>query len=440
MRKIYSVILAVFAVLAGFAVVSSQGSSEEGCVTDKCHASLLKGKDVHPVAQPCDTCHVAQVTPHPQKGNKTFKLTQEVPQLCDSCHPGMGTKKIVHPPVKDGMCTSCHDPHSSDEQKLLQQPLSSLCLNCHPDKTSFPFVHGPTATGDCIACHNPHESDNKSLLLKEQPELCFTCHSDIAEELKKKDVHPAIMGGCTSCHNPHGSSYKRMLSAEGPQLCFQCHPNIGEKVEKAAVVHGPIKTDKACASCHSPHASDGEKLLSKSGKDLCLSCHKDILKKNMTVFHGPIRDGKCTPCHDPHGSPYKKLLVNEFPSDFYVVYNDKEFALCFTCHNRDLLRYPDTSFATGFRDGDRNLHYLHVNREKGRTCKACHVIHGGENPKLITDKVSFGKWELPLKYVKTDTGGSCSPGCHKPLSYDRKTPGKTPPAPPAEQRKTIGGP
>jgi len=444
MRKLYLLTVGILAVTASLVIFSARGSSEEGCVTEKCHATMLKGKDVHPVAQPCDTCHQAEMTPHPQKGKNTFKLTQDVPQLCEGCHQGItGTKKVVHPPVKSGMCTSCHNPHDSDNPKLLLQPVGSLCVSCHTDKTSFKVMHGPTSTGDCTVCHAPHESNNKSLLLKDGPDLCFTCHSDISEELKKKDVHPAILGGCTSCHNPHGSSAKKLLSAEGAQLCFQCHPQIEEKIEKAKVVHGPIKTERACASCHSPHASDGEKLLAKSGKDLCLDCHKAIIKKNMTVLHGPIRDGKCTPCHDPHGSPYSKLLVNEFPTDFYVPYNDKEFALCFMCHNRDLLRYPDTSFATGFRDGDRNLHYVHVNRkEKGRSCRACHALHGSENPKLIADKVSFGKWELPLKYVKTDTGGACSPGCHKPFNYDRKSPGRAPeppktpaPAKPAEKGK-----
>ncbi len=53
-------------------------------------------------------------------------------------------------------------------------------------------------------------------------------------------------------------------------------------------------------------------------------------------------------------------------------------------------------------------------------------MHGSGNSKLIADSVPFGKWSLPLKFVKTDTGGSCAPGCHKMQSYDRKNPGKKP--------------
>jgi len=359
-----------------------KAASENSCVTAQCHAALLKAKVVHEAARSCDDCHEAAATPHPQKGLRTFRLAQEG---------------------------------------------SELCKMCHTIKADEKYMHGPAAVGDCTSCHDPHASDNKALLVKKGNDLCFTCHGAVQDETKKKVVHDALQEGCTSCHNPHGSSFKKLLAEEGDKLCYQCHSKIGERIEKSKSVHAPVKAEKACASCHDPHASDGEKLLQKPEKDLCLDCHKNILKKNQTVLHGPIQQGKCTPCHDPHGAPNANLLVKAFPSDLYVPYSDNAYSLCFSCHNRDLLRFPDTSFATGFRDGERNLHFLHVNKkEKGRNCKACHAMHGSELPKLIPDKVLFGKWDLPLKYTKTETGGSCAPGCHKPYNYDRKTPGKAP--------------
>jgi hypothetical protein len=94
--------------------------------------------------------------------------------------------------------------------------------------------------------------------------------------------------------------------------------------------------------------------------------------------------------------------------------------LCFGCHERDLVRKQVTSSATKFRDGERNLHHLHVNDgQKGRSCKLCHAIHGGTNSVLVADSVPFGQWNLPLRFVKTETGGGCAPGCHKPQHYDR---------------------
>jgi predicted CXXCH cytochrome family protein len=407
-------------------------AAEPGCVSAKCHATLLSGKNIHPATEACDGCHEATGATHPVKGQKTFKLTQEPPALCFTCHDELGKKSHVHPPVKEGACVTCHNPHSSNQPKLLAHPMLELCGTCHAAEAGAKLPHGPVAAGECTSCHAPHESDTPALLVKQGETLCFTCHPEVQETLKKKVLHPALEGGCTSCHNPHGTDHPRLLAEEGAALCFQCHDTIETKVAKSASAHPPVKDGKACVTCHSPHATDSAKLLLKPPIDTCLGCHKTVVTKSMTDLHGPIRDGSCTACHDPHGSPFGKLLVKEFPPGPYVPYTDMEFALCFSCHKRDLLQYPDTSFATNFRDGDRNLHYLHVNnKQKGRSCTMCHAVHGSGSPRLIADSVPFGKWSLPVKFVKTETGGSCAPGCHRPQSYDRQNPGKKPPPRPA---------
>jgi len=421
--------LSALIAIAALTTAWSDAAAEVNCTAGPCHAKLVKAELVHPATESCDTCHESVATPHPQAGKKGFKLAQEQPALCFGCHDPMGKKSHVHPPVQDGTCTTCHDPHASAQAKLLTQPPKELCETCHAEKTAFKHPHGPVSAGDCTACHTPHESDSKGLLLKQGDDLCFGCHLDVADARKMKNVHPALEGGCTTCHDPHGAEHPKLLAEEGAQVCYQCHAEVGEALKTATVVHAPIKDEKGCASCHSPHASDNAKLLLKPQKETCLGCHGTILTKNMTVLHGPINDGMCVACHSPHSSLNPKLLVKSFPEDPYAPYADTQYELCFTCHKRDLLQYPDTSFATGFRDGDRNLHYLHVNnKQKGRSCKLCHNIHGGDNPTLIAQTVPFGKWNLPLKFVKTDTGGGCSPGCHKPLWYDRESPGRKPPA------------
>lgn len=424
--------------LAAHGASAQQAPAQQACTAAGCHDALVKGKSVHAAAESCDGCHEATVpgAPHPQKGKKTFKLTAQPPDLCSSCHDAFGKKPVVHPPVKEGSCTTCHDPHASKEPKLLTSSIKDLCGACHSDHVEFKLPHGPVAAGDCTACHTPHESENKALVLKTGGALCYGCHTDIEAEMKKKVVHGAVEGGCTSCHNPHGSANPKLLAEAGAALCYQCHGDIGDKVQKGAVAHPPVTSAKGCASCHSPHAADQAKLLLQPEKDLCVSCHKTILTKSMTVLHGPIAKGQCTPCHEPHGGPNKKLLVKAFPPEPYVPYTDADYPLCFGCHNRDLLRYPDTSFATGFRDKERNLHFLHVNnKQKGRSCKLCHAIHGAENDRLLADKVTFGSWSLPIKFVKSENGGSCAPGCHKPLSYARKGAAKTPEAPKPETKK-----
>ncbi|MBI5506157.1 MAG: cytochrome c3 family protein [Deltaproteobacteria bacterium] len=411
------------------AAVTPEPSAEpvSSCVTAACHTKLLAGAELHPVAEDCETCHEAVTSPHPAKGKKTFKLTEEMPGLCNSCHDAFGKKKLVHVPVDAGMCTSCHNPHSSQQPKLLLQPVGELCKSCHEDHVDFKVLHGPVSNGECTACHTPHESDTATLLLREGADLCMGCHTDMKDVLKKKTVHAAVEAGCTSCHNPHGSKNAKLLSEPVPDLCFTCHTDIDDAIKEAKVPHPALDMPESCVSCHSPHSSDNDTLLQQPQKDVCLACHDTVASATMPVLHGPDNDGKCSRCHAPHGSKLEKLLVREFPADAYLPYTDTAYALCFGCHKRDLLQYPQTSFATNFRDGEKNLHYIHVNnKQKGRSCRLCHSWHGSKKPKLIADTVEFGQWKMQMKFVKTDSGGGCSPGCHNPRYYDRDSPGRKP--------------
>jgi predicted CXXCH cytochrome family protein len=415
--------------LLGAAFLASPAAAQETCQTAECHAALLKGSAVHDAAESCDNCHKPVATPHPQKGKATFELTDAEPALCSACHDSFGSKKQVHEPAKDS-CTTCHSPHASNQPHLLLAAQRELCADCHGAMGDAKFPHGPVEAGDCTACHAPHESDLAPLLAASEDSLCVECHTDVGDLLRTKKVqHSALESGCTSCHMPHGGTHPKLLAEEGGEVCFACHDDIGEKVKKAPVVHAALASAKGCASCHSPHATDQAKLLLEPEKSGCLSCHGKIVTPAMTVLHGPIADGTCTACHEPHGGGQAKLLIADFPATDYVPYTETAYALCFECHDRDLLKYPDTSFATGFRDGERNLHYLHVNNpQKGRSCVLCHNVHGGGNAALVAESVPFGSWQLPLKYVASENGGTCAPGCHRPASYDRKSPGKKPQA------------
>lgn len=413
-----------FALVPLFALAAAARAADT-CASAECHASLVAGKSVHAATDSCTDCHETVAEPHPQKGKATFKLTATEPELCANCHDAFGKKAHGHEPVATGSCSTCHDPHASAQPKLLLAEQRQLCGDCHSDQVGAKHLHGPVSAGECTACHAPHESDQKALLLKTGDALCFDCHGDVQDGLKKKTVHAAVEEGCTTCHDPHGAAQPKLLAEAGGALCFQCHDDIGAKAEKAAFPHAAL--DEGCTSCHAPHASDQAKLLLAPEKETCTACHDGVLTRDMTVLHQPIADGTCTPCHDPHGGANARLLVKSFPERQYVAYTDTAYELCFDCHDRDLLRYPDTSFATGFRDGERNLHYLHVNNpQKGRSCVLCHGVHGAGNELLVADEVKFGKWQLPIKFTKTETGGSCAPGCHKPFAYDREAAVKKP--------------
>jgi len=225
-----------------------------------------------------------------------------------------------------------------------------------------------------------------------------------------------------------------MLTSSIPELCGKCHEKTIRDQQTAVVKHSPVTEESACTNCHDPHAAQESNLLLADGLDICLKCHDKPVKTEKQEFadmkqmlatnpypHGPIQNRDCSACHNPHGSPYFQLLTNQYAQNFYAPFFISNYDLCFRCHDATLATEEHTTSATEFRDGDRNLHFVHVNRAShGRTCRSCHDAHASATPQLIGATVPFGTWKLPVKFEKTEKGGSCAPGCHAVQKYDRQ--------------------
>ncbi|GAB4539325.1 MAG: hypothetical protein Fur0020_08250 [Thermodesulfovibrionia bacterium] len=188
----------------------------------------------------CSTCHSDLDTkdiPHKVKGKIAKGLSSDVPELCYNCHDKAGFEnKVVHAAVSMG-CTSCHNPHSSKNTKLLLSEPPELCYNCH-DKTAFSkkVVHVPVEGGMCLSCHTPHSGEVETLLLKRLNGLCGECHlsqtgSHVIAGIGKKTTHPIDKVpdpkrpgkemSCVSCHNPHSSDIPTLFQQE--RICRRCH-------------------------------------------------------------------------------------------------------------------------------------------------------------------------------------------------------------------------
>ncbi len=424
----------------------------DSCVTATCHPAIGGLKNLHqPVKDgDCLACHHQTVKEHPIKGGKSFALAAKGAELCNQCHDAMGKKKVAHAPVKEGDCLACHNPHGSANRYLLSvsDDQTELCLGCH-DGAPFKqkYVHGPVGAGDCTACHLPHESGEKGLLKKASRELCLTCHDDFAKAMQTATrVHPPVLTKpCTACHDPHSSANPFVLKAKMPDLCIGCHVTIGKKLASVKIVHKPLMEGKGCGNCHATHFAKAKGLLAGDEKSLCLGCHnadtvgapplRNIAKEVAAgkSLHGPIQKNRCSGCHDPHGSDFPSLLTGNYPSSLYAPYTEGTYDLCLKCHDNNLLHFPDTTMYTKFRNGNRNLHYVHVtDKRKGRSCRICHEPHGTDGKKLIgREGAKFGEWHIPTRFQPTPTGGSCAPGCHRPFAYDRNKPVSY--APPAEK-------
>ena len=374
-------------------------------------------------------------------GSALSQMPLDYSQTCTTanCHDGYLKKKSVHAPIKQEACDACHEQREDEKHAfVLTAAGGELCLECHDDLVDdLKFQHGPVAAGECMSCHDPHASDYPQMLKAKGVDLCVQCHADLETRItSSKFVHQPVKEDCGTCHLAHGGDNRMNLTATVPELCLECHDDIADAIDDATVPHRPVSEGKSCMSCHDPHASGFEHGLLAEPMDVCLSCHNKELGEGPGKIiniaeklaagpnhHGPVAQKDCTSCHAPHGGEHHRLLVASYPKSFYAPYNEESYGICFECHESEIFDDETTEDATEFRNGDRNLHFLHVNKErKGRSCRACHDPHASSKPKSIADSVPFGRWAIPINFDKTETGGSCAPGCHKPYRYDRETP------------------
>jgi predicted CXXCH cytochrome family protein len=140
-------------------------------------------------------------------------------KLCFDCHEDVEKKikaaKLVHQPVENGDCSSCHDPHANDRKKLLSKSAPTLCWDCHDNfLEKAAFKHD--VVEDCASCHDIHQSAESKLLLKPRGVLCLDCHEE--KDLKAVKGHEGSQGkSCVECHDPHVGRDKYLLkAASGP--------------------------------------------------------------------------------------------------------------------------------------------------------------------------------------------------------------------------------
>ncbi len=365
-------------------------------------------------------------------------------------------KKVLHEPFKMGACELCHVSTGAAPGKLITKKISDLCYRCHKVRYNKKFDHKPVKQGRCTDCHDPHQSNVKNLIKGNSVnDLCLKCHKPGNEKRIKKVVnmsgaykHKPAEKSCVECHEAHTASYSKLLKDDGKMnLCLDCHSRLEKHVDMKKWIdevkykHGAINDSKnKCLECHDPHSTNHKGILRKQQVKMCLSCHDKSVKtdedgyplmnmaehlKENPNWHKPIKDvkkeGGCAACHNPHGSNHFSILRRSYTTDFYTdIKREKDF-ICFKCHKPEkfMTKLTSEDNVTKFRDGEVSLHYLHVSNKKGRACRVCHDEHASKYPHLIRKYTEFGGIKFPMRYVGTETGGSCQPACHKKYEYDR---------------------
>lgn len=309
---------------------------------------------------------------------------------------------------------------------------------CHPvpepDRASI--SHPPYLEEWCDRCHTDHSSSEPGLLKAKQPDLCRQCHTSI-ETVSGTLQHPPGGKNCTECHNPHRSAVRHLLRDENLRLeCSKCHEEDLREAGERPFHHKFFNPQTECGSCHHAHQNGKNSYLRANVGETCLTCHDMPIKvegrnlenvgreiREAKHVHPPLREMACPACHTPHGSEQPSLLRSDYPAGSYQRYDRANYGLCWQCHDSGLVESSPTVTATKFRDGDLNLHQVHVAKmKKGRACHLCHTAHAAEQPHLIRDSITFAYWIGELKYEAAADGGTCVTACHREKEYHRTAP------------------
>ncbi|MCP2598530.1 cytochrome c3 family protein [Candidatus Aminicenantes bacterium AC-335-L06] len=241
-------------------------------------------------------------------------------------------------------------------------------------------------------------------LIQEEESDCKTCHTSI------RLYHPEE-ADCSNCHADHSSGSPKLLLDKIPALCWNCH----EENVKMESKHFPF-SEGECLECHVAHGNKEDYFLAESLPNICLECHGEINELMERNFVHPPVEEDCTTCHSPHSSDFPKLLKDFISLRFYELYTPLKYQLCFQCHDRKDIFGSNS----GFVKGDINLHKVHVQKRKGRTCFVCHDPHASDQGYLLRERIPFGKfWFIKLKLEEKNGQKSCLPSCHQKENYGK---------------------
>lgn len=330
---------------------------------------------------------------------------------------------------------------SEENFKLKLGAKGVLCLKCHEtfQKTlSSRYVHPLLKTGDCSGCHDPHTSSHANLLIAETKNLCYGCHKAILPE-KAESAHTVVVDAdCKKCHDSHGSNYKFILVKTGNDLCLDCHKEMIEGFRRATFKHDPTQKEKGCLNCHNPHASaKWPFLLQKDVPSLCLTCHKSTDPSFAgSHMNYSVKNTNCDSCHNTHGSNTKGMLFDvahaplaerkcmachESPTAPDPLKIKKQGAeLCNECHKEmvsGIFQKKRVHWALFDRKGCLNCHNPHATTQKkllkGSIIKVCEQCHSDtvEQQKLSMNNQKDNRLCEPVKT------GDCT-RCHSPHASD----------------------
>lgn len=389
-------------------------------------------------AELCLTCHEAGRIAPPGASHAGAAARFDVPQG--------NTLKFLS--VAEAGCRACHRPHgAAPEGRILDRAPNDddgLCLRCHSGPVARvnvrsdwtkPYSHG--AAGQA-GVHDAAEGrpGARRALPESSPGasrhvVCADCHEPHAARREPSTGAPLAGGALAGASGVDLAGQRVEPVRFEYEVCLKCHGDSANKPQPLGGRRGDsirrasgdynLRTQIAptAISAH-PIAGPGRSAdvpglkapYTAQSVIFCGDCHGSD--------SGPARGGSGS--RGPHGSIYPFLLDSNYDTRDGTVETAQSYALCYRCHDRDVLLSTQSRFTRQAGPQGTSLHRLHV-VQQNTPCSACHAAHGisaqwgtaQENAHLVDFDVLVVKQRAgaPRRYRSTGAGhGSCNLSCH----------------------------
>lgn len=389
--------------------------------------------------------------------------TPTAPAPAPTAVPGVNDPHVAYDVTTD-KCSACHRGHTSagTEIRGAGPEESNTCFLCHTvggigtnvqsvfstttnTSTRF-FKHEITATVglhrfdeqsgvnfgganrhiECEDCHEPHDA-TRGTALAPMIQRVMTATSGVEPRWSGTSLPP---------------TYAWLPQAQREhQVCLKCHSSftstpsyVSDGWTGSAYITNGLRKLSSTAATQVLDSRD----LAQEFNPYNASFHPVIAQgRNQAMPVGGFVAGwsqtslvYCSDCHTnaapatggvgPHGSPRLHILGGTANYTTVDTGNGAAAAInageiCFKCHVYAVYAGNGAATNTLFRDGNQNLHNLHVVGERA-PCYLCHDTHGSEQLHLINFDVSVVTPGAGLNsqtaWYPTATGGGCGLTCH----------------------------